>query len=171
MTLDTHKAARSQSGKATDVTAALRWRGRCWEWRTSRILVCDRMSQRIDGRPRPRSGRRVGFTPLTRRAGRVQEHEQPGRRRIAGAAGAHEIRSSMIATGVSRTPANAGTGSICRAAAKQGSVASRWQRTESVRARADVFSTRYKISSNRPNECTWMCGLGRGEAGCRSVRG
>jgi hypothetical protein len=29
-TLDTHKAARSRSGKATDVTAALRWRGRCW---------------------------------------------------------------------------------------------------------------------------------------------
>jgi hypothetical protein len=31
------------------------------------------------------------------------------------------------------------------------------------------FPTRYKISSNRTNDCTWMCGLGRSEAGCRSV--
>jgi len=30
-------------------------------------------------------------------------------------------------------------------------------------ARADVFSTRYKISSNRPSDCTWMCRLGRSE--------
>jgi len=42
------------------------------------------MSQRIDRRIRPRSGRRVRVTPLTRRAGRVQgQHEQPGRRRTA----------------------------------------------------------------------------------------
>ena len=33
------------------------------------------------------------------------------------------------------------------------------------------FLTRYKISSNRPNDCTWMCRLGRSEAGCRSVSG
>jgi hypothetical protein len=40
---------------------------------------------------------------------------------------------------------------------------------QSVRVRANVFSTRYKISSNRPNDCTWMCRLGRSEAGCRRV--
>ena len=33
-------------------------------------------------RQRPEAGRRVEVTPLTRRAGRVQEHEQPGPRRI-----------------------------------------------------------------------------------------
>jgi hypothetical protein len=39
-------------------------------------LDCHRMWQRTE------SGRRVRVAPLTRRAGRVQEHEQPGRRRI-----------------------------------------------------------------------------------------
>jgi hypothetical protein len=34
---------------------------------------CDRKSQRIDGGPRPRSGRRVGPARLTRRARRGQE--------------------------------------------------------------------------------------------------
>jgi hypothetical protein len=42
-------------------------------------------------------------------------------------------------------------------------------RPKSGRVRADAFSTRSVISSNRPNNCTWMCRLGRSEAGCRSV--
>jgi len=37
----------------------------------------------------------------------------------------------------------------------------RWQRTESGRVRADVSSTIYKISSNRPNDRARMRGLGR----------
>jgi superfamily I DNA and/or RNA helicase len=35
-------------------------------WRQS-SRICDRISQRIDGRPRPRSERRTGVTPLGRR--------------------------------------------------------------------------------------------------------
>ena len=44
------------------------------------------------------------------------------------------------------------------------------QRTRSGRVRADVFSTRYKISSNRPNGGTGMYRLGRSEAGAEALR-
>jgi hypothetical protein len=43
------------------------------------------------------------------------------------------------------------------------------QRTKSERVGADGFSTRYKISSNRPNAGLWMVLQGRSEAGCQSV--
>jgi hypothetical protein len=46
----------------------------------------------------------------------------------------------------------------------------KWQRTESARVRSDVFSTRYKVSSNRSNDRTWMCRLGRREAGAEAQR-
>src|SRR5450631_520029 len=40
---------------------------------------------------------------------------------------------------------------------------------KSVRVRSDGFSTRYKISSNRPNAGLWMVLQGRSEAGSQSV--
>ena len=48
------------------------------------VAPCDRKSQRIDGRPRPRSGRRTGVAPLGRRCwARARKPEQPSRRRTA----------------------------------------------------------------------------------------
>jgi hypothetical protein len=53
--------------------------------------------------------------------------------------------------------------SYFRFATRRGNGIERSQR-DPVRVRVDVFLTRYKISSNRPNDCTRMCWLGRSEA-------
>jgi hypothetical protein len=62
---------------------------------------------------------------------------------------------------VSNTVANARIGNRAGPLAKQDSVATRWQRTESGRGRTEAFSTRLNVASSRPNADTGMYRLGR----------